>query len=203
MTAGRGIIHEEYHSSNFAKTGGKLEMCQLWVNLPAKYKMTPPNYQPILNNQIIETELISSNDSKCDKSEGMVRIIAGEFNGMKGPATTFTQVDMWDIMINKSGNEYIFDTKPGNNVILFCRRGSVVINLDTKNTLKEQDVAVMDINNINTKFTLKSVQDNTSILVLAGDPIRESIANHGPFVMNTQEELKQAFSDFRSGNFGK
>lgn len=135
MTAARGIIHQEFHSNEFSKRGGTFEMCQLWVNLPAKDKMVPPKYQEILKKDIDQATsplyVFGGEASGCgapaDISEGSVRVIAGAFHDAKGPASTFTQVDMWDITINSVDKSFEFDTVPGNNVIVFVRRGAIEV----------------------------------------------------------------------------
>jgi quercetin 2,3-dioxygenase len=206
MTAGRGIIHEEFHSKDFAKRGGKLEMCQLWLNLPAKDKMTAPKYQPILESEITVSplyEIDPANPEACtqsDEVDGFVRIIAGEHKGAKGPATTHTQVDMWDIAINNStnGKKYEFETKEDNNVIVFVRQGAVEVQ---GKELGPQDVAIM--NRKGSKIIMSAIKDNSKVLLLAGAPINEPIAARGPFVMNTNAELQKAMMDFQTGNFGR
>ena len=245
MTAAKGIIHEEFHSKTFAKTGGILEMCQLWVNLPKKFKLTTPRYQPILSNEIPssplyiynneEKETISNdnnkdcandddnnnnnnnsdekeNDGTCEfnndnnnNTSGYVRVIAGQFKGVIGPAKTFSQVDMLDINIHNTSNVYEFDTVKGNNVIIFVRSGKIQIQNDQ--ILGPQDVVLMNRDDENTKIILKSLgtddgDGKAKVLLLAGEPfIGEPIASHGPFVMNTRDELEQAFDDYNNGRF--
>lgn len=206
MTAGRGIVHEEFHSTEFARTGGVFEMCQLWLNLPASKKMTPPTYQGILKAQIAEAPLLSlapgAEPAAAEPAAGSVRVIAGEFNGACGPARTHTQVDMWDIALAGGADDsYVFDTVPGNNVILFCRRGRVEVNGSSK--MGPQDVALLDRASPSTRFTLRPLERDSAVLLLAGAPLDEPIANQGPMVMNTQAELQQAFSDYQSGKFGR
>lgn len=205
MTAGRGIIHEEFHSRKLAQTGGVLEMCQLWLNLPAKDKMCQPKYQPILASEIAQSNLYEvdpGNPTSCTMSpeeDGYVRIIAGEFKGAKGPAATHTQVDMWDIALNvgNTKKQYEFETVAGNNVIVFVRAGSVEVQGER---LGPQDVAIL--NREGSKLLMSALEDSTKILLLAGEPIDEPIAARGPMVMNTQQELQQAMTDFYNGNFG-
>ena len=110
MTAARGIVHQEFHSKEFSRAGCTFEMCQLWVNLPKKHKMDPPRYQPILKDQIAVAPLVVEGGGAAAEGSGNVRVIAGEFNGVKGPANTFTQVDMWDITIDDVGSDYTFGT---------------------------------------------------------------------------------------------
>jgi redox-sensitive bicupin YhaK (pirin superfamily) len=200
MTAARGIVHEEYHSKKFSKAGGMFEMVQLWVNLPAKDKMSPPAYQPILKDQITESPLYVHDPSgkacaAAPASAGKVRIIAGEFKGVKGPATTHTPVDMWDIHIAAGGDSYEFDITEGHNVIAFVREGRIEIQ---GKAMGPQDTAIM--NKDATKLCIKAIEPS-KILILAGEPIDEPIAARGPFVMNTDREIMQANEDFYSGNF--
>jgi len=205
MTAGRGIVHEEYHSREFAKTGGTFEMCQLWLNLPSSKKMVPPAYQPILKDQIPTSPLYESSDDQtanmCSADDGGVRVIAGEFQGVRGPATTHTQVDMWDINLKTTGKAFKFDMVEGNNVIIFCRSGALeVIGDDGGSPLGPQDVAILHTGG--TTVILQATEPDSQVLVLAGEPINEPIAAHGPMVMNTQAEIQKAFSDYQSGKFG-
>jgi len=204
MTAGRGIIHEEFHSTEFAKQGGIFEMCQLWVNLPKRHKMTAPRYQGILHEDIPSSPLYEAGPSGLEgpavpspTEDGAVRVIAGKFHDAKGPAKTWSQVDMWDITIANKTKEYILDTVEGNNVIIFVRKGAVQVQ---GKDLGPQDVAITSLEG--SRVVLKGMEKDTKVLLLAGEPINEPIAAHGPFVMNTNKELNQAFIDFRSGNFG-
>jgi len=204
MTAGRGIIHEEFHSREFAKTGGTFEMYQLWVNLPKEHKMTAPRYQGILRDDIPSHPLstwsgdVGGETSLCDSSEGEVRVVAGKFKDAVGPAKTWTQVDVWDVNIAKqSPKQYVFDMVEDNNVIVFIRKGKVNVQ---GHELGPQDVALMGKSG--SQITLQADEDDSKVLILAGKPIDEPIVAHGPMVMNTREEINQAFVDFRSGKFG-
>lgn len=202
MTAGRGIVHEEFHSTEFSKKGGVFEMCQLWVNLPKDQKMTEPRYQPILDKDIPKAELysVSQGNGECAAvplDEGYARIIAGELRGTKGKALTFTPINLWDISLLKKDKEYEFDISAGHNLLVFVRRGSVEVQGEH---LKLADVAIM--NKSGTVLTLKAKDDDTSVLILSGEPIDEPIAARGPFVMNTSEELNQAWMDYRFGQNG-
>ncbi|GMI45722.1 hypothetical protein TrCOL_g6906 [Triparma columacea] len=205
MTAARGIIHQEFHSKEFSKRGGTFEMCQLWVNLPKKDKMIPPAYQPVLKTDIDKcvSPLYehSSNETACEASPleaGNVRVIAGNFNGVKGAATTHTQVDMWDITIATTDKEFEFETVKGNNVIVFVRRGAIEVQ---GKPVGPQGVAIMKRDD-NTKVVITAKEEKSQILILAGEPLDEPIAAHGPFVMNTYDEIRKANIDFHSGDFG-
>lgn len=202
MTAARGIVHEEFHSTDFTKRGGVFEMCQLWVNLPKDKKMTEPRYQPILNKDIPKVELlsVSKETGECSVApldDGYVRVISGEFREIKGPAKTFTPVNLWDIILLKKDEEFEFEIADGHTLLVFVRRGSVVVQGEQ---LKLADVAIMNQNG--TTLTLQAKDDNSSILILSGEPIDEHIAARGPFVMNTKEELSQASMDYRFSRNG-
>jgi len=181
-------------------------MCQLWVNLPKKDKMVAPRYQPIVKGDIDKAVSplyeYNANGTSCAAAggleEGFVRVIAGSFNGVKGPASTFSQVDMWDITINASGKEFEFETVKGNNVIVFVRRGSISVQ---GKPVGPQGVAIMKRDD-NTKVVIEAEEEKSQILILAGDPLNEPIAAQGPFVMNTMSEIRQANNDFHSGKFG-
>eukprot|EP00039_Didymoeca_costata_P006352 m.89459 g.89459 ORF g.89459 m.89459 type:complete len:316 (+) comp13222_c0_seq1:137-1084(+) len=199
MTAARGIVHEEFHSTQFAKKGGLFEMCQLWVNLPAKHKMSPPRYQPITKSQIQETPLVPATGTTCtddNSNDGTVRIIAGEFNGVKGPAETFTPVNMWDVNISTVDKLFEFDIISGHNTLVFVRRGAIDVQ---GSSLTLADVAILSLEG--DKFFVEAKEKDTQLLILSGEPIDEPIANRGPFVMNTQEELVQAMRDYSAGRF--
>ena len=176
MTAARGIIHQEFHSKEFSKRGGTFEMCQLWVNLPKKDKMIPPAYQPVLKTDIDKcvSPLYehSSNETACEASPleaGNVRVIAGNFNGVKGAATTHTQVDMWDITIATTDKEFEFETVKGNNVIVFVRRGAIEVQ---GKPVGPQGVAIMKRDD-NTKVVITAKEEKSQILILAGEPLDE------------------------------
>lgn len=206
MTAGRGIIHEEYHSKKFTEAGGTFEMCQLWVNLPKKYKMTKPKYQGLSNDQIpiVSLPLENSDDSEV---LGTARIIAGDMGSTKGAATTFSPVQVWDIDLPKKDSIVDIPYPSNHRGMIFMRRGSVEVINDTNSgkVLQPQEVAILSQEN-NSETTIDTIrvrvlENNTSILVLGGEPLNEPIAAQGPFVMNTQSEIVQAMNDFRSGKF--
>ena len=200
MTAARGIVHEEFHSTDFSIKGGMFEMAQLWVNLPKEKKMTKPRYQPILDKDIPKAPLMleGSSDVRDDMKDGYARIIAGELRGVKGPAETFTPINLWDVVISDTSSTYQFDIAEGHNLVVFVRRGSVTIqgkDLDTA------DVAIMGMEG--TELVIQAKEPNTSLLFLSGEPIDEPIAARGPFVMNTNDELTEAWQDFYSGKMGR
>ncbi|GAX10675.1 uncharacterized protein FisN_14Lh185 [Fistulifera solaris] len=204
MTAGRGIIHEEYHSKEFTKNGGTLEMCQLWVNLPKKHKMTKPRYQPITKEDIPEVPLpLNSADVL-----GKARIIAGELGDTKGAASTFSPVQMWDVQLPHVGSEIDLPFPAHHNCIVFVRRGSVEVlsgEGDQKmkaSKLGPQDVALMRLDGSDI-LRLRVVESDTALLILGGEPLDEPIAAQGPFVMNTQAEIQQAIRDYREGKMGR
>ena len=211
MTAGRGIIHQEYHSKDFTKNGGTFEMCQLWVNLPKKHKMTKPGYQPITKDQIpvVKLPLGVSADGDGGDVLGTARIIAGELDATKGSAKTFSPVQMWDVSLPHAGSEIDLPFSPDHNCIVFVRRGSVQVlsgksDSDAKesyNRLGPQDVALMKIDGSD-MLRIRVVDPDSAILVLGGEPLDEPIAAQGPFVMNTQDEIHQAISDYRLGKMG-
>lgn len=215
MTAGRGIVHEEFHSRAFAKAGGTFEMCQLWVNLPREHKMTAPRYQEIVAKDIPSSPLfrVASPDgplTPCPGSEGSVRVIAGKFGDATGPAKTFSPVELWDVAFvgapTSGSPAYAFETPPGGNVIVFCRAGSLLLEQPAgkkATRLEPQDVAILDRADAGTRLLLLPAEAGTQVLILAGKPLDEPIANRGPFVMSTQQELSQAVADYQSGKFGR
>ena len=199
MTAGRGIIHEEYHSTAFAKSGGTFEMCQLWLNLPAKDKMHPPRYQPILNKDIPVVTLKAVDAESCaDGEPGTARIIAGELDGTRGPALTFSPVELFDISLPKADTPVALRLPEGHTAVIFVRQGELSIN---DQTLGPQAVALMDAGG--TTLQLSARKANTQVLLLGGAPLGEPIAARGPFVMNTQQEIMQANMDFQNGKMGR
>lgn len=189
MTAASGILHEEFHSEAFARSGGALEMVQLWVNLPAKDKMAKPGYQGILDREIPQLAL--------KDNAGTLRLIAGEFDGTRGPARTFTDIDVWDIRLN-AGKSAIFDLPAGRNSALVVLHGTVEVN--GAQAVGEGQLALFEREG--TQIKLHASHD-VVLLILSGEPIDEPIVGHGPFVMNSEAEIHQAFSDFRSGKFGR
>jgi redox-sensitive bicupin YhaK (pirin superfamily) len=189
MTAGSGILHEEFHSEGFAKSGGTLEMVQLWVNLPAKDKMADAGYQTILDGDIPNIPL--------KDQAGSLRLIAGEFDGHTGPARTFTPIDVWDLRI-KGGKLLTLDLHEGRNTALVVLRGTVQVN--GLESVREGQLALFDRKG--DQLTLEAIEDAV-VLLLSGEPIDEPIVGHGPFVMNTEQEIHQAFADFQSGRFGR
>jgi redox-sensitive bicupin YhaK (pirin superfamily) len=189
MTAASGILHEEFHSEAFAKSGGTLEMVQLWVNLPAKDKMADPGYQTILDGDIPSIPL--------KDNAGSLRLIAGEFDGHTGPSRTFTPIDVWDLRLN-GGKLLTLDLHEGRNTALVVLRGTVQVN--GLELVREGQLALFERNGH--QLTLEANNDAV-VLLLSGEPIDEPIVGHGPFVMNSEQEIQQAFTDFQSGRFGR
>jgi quercetin 2,3-dioxygenase len=187
MTAGKGILHKEYHSENFAKTGGEMQMVQLWVNLPAKDKMTEPKYQGITRDEIVKVAL--PNDS------GRAEIIAGSFEDGIGPASSFTPINLWNLHLNED-SESDFEIPNIHNCALLVLEGEIVI--DGNNIIENQMVLMNnDGNSVHIKANQKSV-----ILLMSGEPINEPIEAYGPFLMNTKKQLVEAIEDFNAGKFG-
>lgn len=187
MTAGSGILHEEFHSERFANQGGALEMVQLWVNLPAKQKMTPPNYQAILNREIPAINLKGN--------AGVARIIAGELDGHAGPAHTFTPMNVIDLKLKKG--TVILPASNGWNTSLIILKGAI----QAGDCGVAKDAQMLMFSNQGQDIELNVMEDSTALL-LSGEPIDEPIVGYGPFVMNTQEEIAQAVEDFNAGVFG-
>lgn len=205
MTAGRGILHQEYHSQDFTATGGTFEMCQLWVNLPQQYKMTQPGYQAIANAKIPVVSLVGG---------GSARIIAGELADTNGAAKTFSPVQMWDVDLPTLGSVVDLPFPPDHNCILFVRRGKVQVitkttddddtsvDGETSQLLEPQELAVLRRDGGDT-IRVRVAEKNSSLLVLGGEPLNEPIAAQGPFVMNTRSELRQAMMDYQMGKMGQ
>ena len=189
MTAGAGILHEEFHSKDFSATGGTLEMVQLWVNLPAKDKLAPPGYQSLLNRDIPSLPLPGG--------AGRVRVIAGEFAGRHGAARTFTPMDVWDLRLNQ-GSDIELGQVEGRNTLLLILRGTVLVN----DSHPAHDAQLVVLGREGAAISLKAHSDAT-VLLLSGDAIDEPVVTHGPFVMNTKEQIEQAMLDFHSGRFGQ
>lgn len=188
MTAGAGVIHEEFHSPEYTKTGGEFEMVQLWVNLPAKDKMTPAHYQGILNAQIPVAQL--------PNNAGQVRVIAGDYEGYVGPAETYSPIDVWDVQLN-AGKHVPFAVNEGHTVAVVVLKGTVQVN--NSQIAREAQMVVLD--QVGTEFTIEANTD-AKFLILSGLPLNEPIAGYGPFVMNTPAQIDEAIADFNSGRFG-
>lgn len=187
MTAASGVLHKEYHGTEFTRTGGPFQMVQLWVNLPAKHKMDPPGYQGLTHADMGKAELPDHG--------GTVHVIAGSFNGVKGPAKTFTPIELWDARLN-AGGRMAFDLPAGHNAGLLVVKGSVTVNGQGAPT----DHFVLFTNE--GEHIEVVANEEAIVLLLAGEPINEPIAQYGPFLMNTHEELEQAYKDLAAGNFG-
>lgn len=191
MTAASGIIHEEYISSELSRTGGVVEMAQLWVNLPTKYKMVKPRYQSIEKSYI---PVITLPDNA-----GHIRVIAGTFQGHSGPALTYSPIHVFDVSI-ADDKTVLLEIEEGHNCIVFVRVGSIYIAGDTK-MLNSPQIAIMTIGGGNVLSLKATGGKDAKILILSGEPLNEPIANQGPFVMNTQAELQDAFEEFSNGRF--
>ncbi|MCX6319632.1 MAG: pirin family protein [Bacteroidetes bacterium] len=188
MTAASGLLHKEYHEESFSRTGGLFQMVQLWVNLPAKEKMSAPKYQEITNAMMGKHQL--AND------KGFIEVIAGDYQDTKGPASTFTPLHVSNARLQKDAD--IIYSFPSNwNTGILVVDGSATIN----GTAVATDHFVL-FKNDGEEITITSTSDDTVLLVLSGEPINEPIAQYGPFLMNTWEELEQAISDVSAGKFG-
>ena len=188
MTAASGVVHEEMHEREFAEKGGTFEMVQLWVNLPRTYKMSQPRYQTLLREQIPVVQL----------SEGATaRVIAGELEGAQGPARTFSPVNVFDVHL-KSGSFAEISLPEGHRAGLVLLRGAIQVN--TTEAVQGEAKLVL-LSEEGGAVRLYAQQDST-ILVLSGEPIDEPVASYGPFVMNTREEIVQAVRDYNAGKMG-
>ncbi|MDM1138196.1 pirin family protein [Empedobacter sp. R132-2] len=186
MTAASGVLHKEYHAEEFYKQGGIFQMVQLWVNLPAKDKMSTPKYQAIEHKDIPTVEV----------ENGFIEVIAGEYNQTKGAASTFSPVNMLNAKLNEGGKAN-FSFPANYNTVLLVIEGEVKVN--------EQEIVPTDhlllFTNEGEDFTIEATE-NSIVLILSGEPLNEPIASYGPFVMNTQEQIREAFEDFNNGKFG-
>jgi len=188
MTAGQGILHEEFHSESFARHGGMLDMMQLWINLPKRNKMTEPGYQTITAAQIPSIAIA--------ENRGSLRVIAGEILGVTGPAKTYSPLIVMDSSI-KAGGQCDLPIKEGWTVIVVIRKGQVKVN----NQLASQGQTII-LSQEDAGLTLSAIEDSDTFM-MAGEPIDEPIVGHGPFVMNSTSEIKQALLDFQSGKFAQ
>ena len=189
MTAAGGILHEEFHSHAFTRSGGTVEMAQLWVNLPARHKRDPAGYQSLSAAQIPVVELPGG--------AGAVRVIAGELDGHAGPARTFSPMDVWDLRLTAGGSARLA-TPPGHTLALAVLRGTVQVNDAAIARASQLVVLSREGEGVRIEANGEAV-----VLWLAGAPLGEPVAGYGPFVMNTQEEIRQAIEDFRAGRFGR
>lgn len=189
MTAGAGIVHEEFHSLDFSRSGGLFEMVQLWVNLPKKHKNTPAKYQHLSREAIPVI--------KFADGAGQARIIAGEFDGVSGAASTFTPMNVWDVMIN-SGKEAVINVPASHSLSMVVLRGEAVFNGNER----VGEAQLVNFEKGDGEVRVKAVGQDVKILLLSGEPIDEPIVGYGPFVMNTKDEIRQAIDDYNSGKFG-
>lgn len=187
MTAASGIVHEEFHSERFAREGGTLEMVQLWVNLPAQQKMSPPHYQGIVDSQIPKVTL--------PDGAGVVRIIAGKFQGTRGPATTFTPINVWDLILNPNESASL-RLPDGHTSMVVVQSGAVQV---SDKHLNATELALFDRHG--EVVTLHAVSA-ARILVLSGEPLNEPIVGQGPFVMNSRDQIREAIADYQAGRMG-
>ncbi|HEX4272303.1 MAG TPA: pirin family protein [Rhizomicrobium sp.] len=187
MTAASGILHEEFHSPAFTRSGGNFRVVQLWVNLPARDKMATPGYQAILNTDIPSLVLPGAR----------IRVIAGDFQGTRGPARSFTPINLWDVRMDK-GATLQLELPEGHNAAVAVLSGAVSVNGE-KNA---GDAQVVLLDPAGTAVQLEAT-DDAMLLVMTGEPIREPIAGYGPFVMNSEAEIRRAITDFNNGRFGQ
>ncbi len=216
MTAGRGILHEEFHSEAFGQRGGVFSMVQLWVNLPSAHKLTDPKYQSIKRADMPIVDLIDDSDEQT--VIGQAAIIAGDWHGIAGAATTFTPVNMWDIELHTAGTTTLQVPKT-HNTLLLVQEGQILVNGTAVSAGSLIEFSAPIRNHVGTQSEHSSLPATDTIeltypattdedtpiklLLLSGEPIGEPIAGYGPFVMNTQEELRQTFRDYQIGIFGK
>ena len=187
MTAASGVVHEELHEQAFAQQGGTIEMIQLWVNLPKALKMRAPRYQTILDGDIPQIDL---------GEDGRLRVIAGEYQGNKGPSQTFTPVHLYDVQLPQ-GRQVDLALVDGFNAGVFVLSGAVLVNRD-----REVGEAELSVHEPQGSQVHLAAQRDSRLLILSGEPIRDPVARMGPFVMNTQSELVQAMADYRAGKMG-
>jgi redox-sensitive bicupin YhaK (pirin superfamily) len=188
MTAASGVVHEEMHQAEWAKQGGRFHAIQLWVNLPQAHKMSAPAYQTLLNAEIPVRPL--------DRGAGALRIIAGTFHGQKGPARTFTPVELYDVQLH-SGARLDLSFPEGHHTSVFVLEGRVSVNGSTAAGEAELVVCKRQGSLVNIEASQES-----RLLIMSGKPIEEPIARYGPFVMNTKAELVQAVEDYQAGRMG-
>ena len=231
MTAGRGITHEEFHSEAFGQRGGVFSMVQMWVNLPSTHKLTDPKYQTFKRTDMPVVTLLDDNATDHQTPIGKAVIITGEWHGITGAVSTFTPVNVWDIELHTSGKATLHVPNL-HNTLLLVQEGELLVNgtvvnagsliqfeapsdqnvhtqgnqVQSKQTESEQNThtAIPSTDTIELRYqTSDESSAPVKLLLFSGEPIGEPVAGHGPFVMNTQEELRQTFRDYQTGNFGK
>ncbi|MBD3896296.1 pirin family protein [Halomonas sp. ML-15] len=188
MTAGAGIVHEEFHSRDFTERGGTMEMVQLWVNLPARHKSAPANYQTLLADSIPEVIL--------PDGAGRVRVVAGHYEGQRGPARTFTDLNVWDLRLS-TGADTQLAVPVGHTTLLVVLSGTVMVNGES--LVRGPSVA---LHGREGDMLRLQANNEAKLLLLSGEPIDEPVVGHGPFVMNSVEEIQHAFTDFQQGKYG-
>jgi Pirin-related protein len=188
MTAASGVLHKEYHEAEWSRKGGLMQMVQLWVNLPAKYKMSPPKYQPIRREEFGQAVL--------PDNDGVVEVIAGSYNGVNGPAFSFTPIEMYNARLNK-GATLQFSFPQNYNTALLIIDGNANVN----GRLVSTNHLVVFAND-GESIQVEALDENTVVLILSGEPLNEPIFPFGPFVMNTKQEILQAYEDLNNGKFG-
>ena len=226
MTAGRGIMHEEFHSPDFSRRGGLFSMGQLWVNLPSAHKLTAPKYQTLKGADL---PIVDLSNIENGHAIGQAAIIAGEWQDTKGAASTFTPINMWNIALHSAGSTTL-QVPNNHNIMILVQEGTLLVNdksvsagsLIQFTAPTVTDIAIIDFDNGQSatqvsdsiKLTYPKPADDklsgdkpsssiVKLLLLSGEPIGEPVVGYGPFVMNTQAELKQTFRDYQTGNFVK
>jgi quercetin 2,3-dioxygenase len=189
MTAGRGVVHDEFHGKGFAARGGRFEMVQLWVNLPTVKKMTEPSYQAITDGQIPRVSL--------PEARGQLRVIAGQYADTRGPTRTHTPMCVWDLKLNGSTTPFTLDVPEGHSLLVCVLKGHVRMN--GSESLNEAEVGLYD--RAGGSVTIDNAEAAT-LLILTGEPLDEPIVGQGPFVMNTAQEIRQAIADYQQGKMG-
>ncbi len=189
MTAASGILHEEFHSPAFTRHGGAFEMAQLWVNLPAKHKMSAPRYQTILDANIPQMTI--------GEGDGSVRLIAGEYGGRTGPAATFSELNVWDVRLH-AGKSALLRVPDGHNAAIAVFRGAITAN----GSRRVKDAELLVLGAAGDEVIVAADADAT-FLLLSGEPLSEPVVGYGPFVMNSRQEIETAIEDFNRGKFGR
>lgn len=189
MTAGNGIVHEEFHSPDYTRSGGRFEMVQLWVNLRAADKSAEPGYQSIRAVGIPNVELVNN--------AGIVNVIAGDYRGHEGPARTFSPINVWDLRLNRDGAATL-EVPDGHTAMVVVLNGTVQVN-DSK-IARDAELVIFDRAGLEIRL---ETNNDAKLLVLTGEPIDEPVVGHGPFVMNTAEEIQESIAGFQNGTFGK